>query len=134
MSFRFRFASILKVRKLEQELQQQSVAQARHHLKQCLDQHRQFAHERQSVLHEIRQLNDSDAWDVDQILVRQSHADRLTEKLAQTDQEVTQAKSELDVRLQLLLTADQAVRAFEKLAERHYEDHRRSIQKSSALQ
>jgi flagellar biosynthesis chaperone FliJ len=134
MSFRFRFASILKLRKLEQELQQQAVAQARHNLKQCLDRQQHLVHERQSVLHEIRQLNDSDTWDVDQVLVRQSHADRLTEKLALTDQEVTQAKSELDARLQLLLIADQAFRAFEKLAERHFEEHRRSMEKSAALQ
>lgn len=132
MKFHFRLKSVLATRMREREQKQQSVAEARARLEKQVMNRDRLDGLRATAMQELRVMNDDANWDVDQVIFRQHHVDRLANELRAAEAAILKAQLELQSGLAQLLAADQSVRALEKLEERRFLEHERFLAKSIA--
>jgi len=132
MSFHFRLQTVLKVRQRERDVQQQLVAKARTVHAKCIADRNLLASHRETVIGELRSLNEQEAWSLDQVLHRQRHAEQLGHALAIAEATVVDASFQLESGIERLVIADQSVRALERLAERQFAEYQDRKTKSAA--
>lgn len=121
--------SVLQVRQRERDLVQQSAATARQEVSLKQNKRNLFLQRRESLLEELRAINNADMWDVAAVLERQEHAKVLAADIEQAEAELNDSQSRLRICLEALLNADQSVRAVEKVIGRRVEQHRQSREK-----
>lgn len=132
MRFQFGLQSVLALRQRETDLHQQSVMKARAHLEAQIRDLENLAKLRRATIDELRMMNDGGSCEVGQVIDRLRHAGQLNEELALAEAMVRTAEADLDLRRHKLLAAKQSVQALEKLAERQFVQHQKSLARSAA--
>jgi flagellar export protein FliJ len=119
MSVPFRFDTVLRIRETERDVRQQSFAaeQARESsLRAARDL---IVNERTQVQHDLRTLQAGEGWTADQARSLQQHLDLLATRMVEAEQVLQEVAAQVALRRQELLEADIAVKALDKLADRH---------------
>ena len=128
MSVPFRFDTVLKIRETERDVCLQSFAAEQARLAALQAERDLVAEERRHALDELRVLQASATWTVARAITHQQHLEQLALQLAQTEAALNELLAQVALRRQELLEADLAVKALDKLAERHHSDQSRLAQ------
>jgi flagellar export protein FliJ len=128
MAVPFRFDTVLRLREAERDRCQLAVAAEQRHYDGLVAQRDQIASQRESMRAELVALQASEGWTVDRVLSRQQHLEFLSAELQRVETAVSVARGQLDQLRGELLNADTAVKALEKLAERHTSQRRQAEQ------
>jgi flagellar biosynthesis chaperone FliJ len=80
------------------------------------------------VLEELRTIQAASGWTAEQAVARQQHAEQLAHELATAEAALSEAVAQSALQRQELLEADTAVKALEKLADRHHSDQTKAGQ------
>ncbi len=122
MSVPFRFDTVLRIRETERDVKRQAFALGQARESTLRTERDRIADERLHVLDELRTLQATPGWTAEQALVRQHHARHLARELAIAEAALSEAIAQSALQRLDLLEADTAVKALEKLAERHHSD------------
>ena len=125
MLFQFRLESVLKLRQREREHERQSAAFARKRHAEFIARRDTIVQKRLSVISELRQMTCAEVWVSDHVQRRQSHIEILNQDLLRAEVDVAIAETQLAECLKRLISADQAARALERLAELQSAEFRR---------
>jgi len=123
--FAFKLDPLLKLRRNQRDVCQQSLAEAYRHDGALVAQRRQTEADRDVQIDELRSLSvgGTDV-DVDASSARRFYAAQLIGALAEIDAARARLARQIDERRQLLVRADQAVRSLELLAEKQQAEFR----------
>ena len=122
MSVPFRFDTVLKIRETERDVKRQAFALGQAREATLRTERDRIADERLRALDELRTLQATSGWTAEQALARQHHAKHLARELAIAAAALSEALAQSALRRLELLEADTAVKALEKLADRHSAD------------
>jgi flagellar biosynthesis chaperone FliJ len=115
----FRFDTVLRIRETERDAKRQAFAVGQARETTLRTERDRIADERLHALDELRTLQATDGWTVEQAMTRQQHAQHLARELATAEAALSEAIAQSAWQRQELLEADTAVKALEKLADRH---------------
>lgn len=115
--FRFQFESLMKVRISERDLRRQMLADLLRRDAELVQAREQVEHERTSQLNELKQLVGPGSVNIDRSAARRFYAGQLIGDLGGIEQERAVLAVELSRCRELLIKADQGVKALEKLEE-----------------
>ena len=122
MSVPFRFDTVLKIRETERDVKRQAFMLGQDRETTLLSDRDRIADERLHALDELRTLQATSGWTAEQALARQQHAKQLARELAIAEAALSEAIAQLALQRLELVEADTAVKALEKLADRHHSD------------
>ena len=122
MSVPFRFDTVLRIRETERDVKRQALALAQTRAATLRTERGRIADERLHSLDDLRTLQAASDWTAEQALTRQQHARHLARELAIAEAALSEAIAQLALQRLELLEADTAVKALEKLADRHHTD------------
>lgn len=128
MSVPFRFDTVLRIRETERDVCQQSFAAEQAREVALRAERDSIADERLRALDELRTLQEATSWSAEQAVAHQQHLEQLALRLAEAEAALSEATTQVTLRRQELLEADFAVKALDKLAERHHVDQSRLTQ------
>ncbi len=128
MSVPFRFDTVLKIRETQREVCLQSFAAEQARVTALQAGRDLIADERLRALDELRTLQASATWTAARAITHQQHLEQLALRLTQADAALQELLAQVTLRRQELLEADVAVKALDKLAERHHSDQSRLTQ------
>lgn len=120
MSVPFRFDTVLRIRETERDARRQALALQQADEASRRAERDRLIGERQQALYDLRTLTASSGWTAERALARQNHAEQLARDLARAEISLHEAVAQTALRRQELLEADTAVKALEKLADRHH--------------
>lgn len=115
----FRLQAILDLRQRERDRFAAAVTDARAQHACCLDVQTRVGLARNELMDELRSLNESAGWTVSQVVDRRQHLEQLRYEFEDAARVVADAKTQLSLRMEELLKAEQAFRGLERLAEKH---------------
>ncbi len=128
MSVPFRFDTVLRIRETERDVCLQAFA-AEQSRATTLRAERDFiTDERLRAFDELRTLQEGGSWSAEQAVAHQQHLEHLVLRLIEAEAALSEATTQVTLRRQELLEADFAVKALDKLAERHHVDQSRLTQ------
>ena len=130
----FRFKTIFDLRKQQRELLSGTVAAARARLVRCTGEQTRIAGLRQDLMNELRELNDSACWNIQNVADRQARLADLRQDLAEVDRQVQDAEDSLNMCMTQFMQADQAFRGLERLAEKHAQVERLVVEQQSTAE
>ena len=122
MSVPFRFDPVLKIRETERDVKRQAFALGQARETTLRTERDRIADERLRALDELRTLQATSGWMAEQALARQHHAKHLARELAIAEAALSEVIAQSALQRLELLEADTAVKALEKLADRHHSD------------
>ncbi|MEK6261092.1 MAG: hypothetical protein AABP62_21040 [Planctomycetota bacterium] len=122
MSVPFRFDTVLKIRETERDVKRQDFALGQVREATLRAERDRIADERLHALDELRTLQGGQGWTAEQALARQQHARHLARELAIAEAALSEVIAQSALQRLELLEADTAVKALEKLADRHHSD------------
>ena len=122
MSVPFRFDTVLKIRETERDVKRQAFALGQAREATLRAERDRIADERLHTLDDLRTLQAANGWTAEQALTRQHHAKHLARELAIAEAALSEAIAQSALQRLELLEADSAVKALEKLADRHHSD------------
>ena len=122
MSVPFRFDTVLKIRETERDVKRQAFMLGQDRETTLRSDRDRIADERLHALDELRTLQATSGWTAEQALARQQHAKQLARELAIAEAALSEAIAQLALQRLELVEADTAVKALEKLADRHHSD------------
>ena len=122
MSVPFRFDTVLKIRETERDVKRQAFMLGQDREATLRSDRDRIADERLHALDELRTLQATSGWTAEQALARQQHAKQLARELAIAEAALSEAIAQLALQRLELVEADTAVKALEKLADRHHSD------------
>ena len=128
MSVPFRFDTVLKIRETERDVCLQSFAAEQSREATLRAERDRIAEERLRALDELRTLQEGTSWSAEQAIAHQQHLEQLAQRLATAELTWNEATTQVTLRRQELLDADFAVKALDKLDERHHVDQSRLTQ------
>lgn len=126
MSVPFRFDTVLRVREAGRDACRLALAREQSHESTLLEEHNRMTAERRTVLEELQSMQDGKDWSPTRALARGHHAGQLAETIAQLEAALNEVAISLSLHRQELIEADTAVKALEKLAQRHQSDQTRT--------
>lgn len=118
----FRFDTVLRLRETERDVKGQALALGQAREATLRAERDRLAEERLHALDELRTLQATDGWTAEQALARRQQAQHLARELALAEAALSEAFGQSALQRLELLEADTAVKALEKLAERHHSD------------
>ena len=122
MSVPFRFDTVLRIRETERDGKRLALALGQAREATLRADRDRIAEERRHALDELRTLQAASGWTAEQALTRQQHAQHLARELAIAEAALSEAIGQSALQHLELLEADTAVKALEKLADRHHTD------------
>lgn len=122
MSVPFRFDTVLRIRETERDVKRQAFALGQAREATLRAERDRIADERLHALDELRTLQGGTGWTAEQALARQQHARHQARELAIAEAALSEVIAQSALQRLELLEADTAVKALEKLAERHHSD------------
>lgn len=125
MSVPFRFDTVLRIRETERDVCLQSFAAEQSREVALRAERDLIAGERLRALDELRTLQEGTSWSAEQAVAHQQHLEHLALRLIEAEAALSEATTQVTLRRQELLEADFAVKALDKLAERHHVDQSR---------
>ena len=128
MSVPFRFDTVLRIRETERDVCLQSFAAELSREVALRAERDLVAGERLRALDELRTLQEGTSWSAEQAVAHQQHLEHLALRLIEAEAALNEAAAQVTLRRQELLEADFAVKALDKLAERHHSDQSRLTQ------
>lgn len=124
----FRFDTVLRIRETERDVCLQSFAAEQSREVALRAERGLIADERLRALDELRTLQEGASWTAEQAVAHQQHLEHLALRLIDAEAALNEAATQVTLRRQELLEADFAVKALDKLAERHHVDQSRLTQ------
>ncbi len=118
----FRFDTVLRLRETERDVKRQALALGQAREAMLRAERDRIEEERLLALDDLRMLQATHGWTAEQALARQHHAKQLARELAIAEVALSEALAQLALQRLELLEADTAVKALEKLADRHHSD------------
>ena len=128
MSVPFRFDTVLRIRETERDVCQQSFAAEQSRETMLRAERDSIADDRLRALDKLRSLQEGASWTAEQAVAHQQHIEQLALRLTEAEAALSEATTQVTLRRQELLEADFAVKALDKLAERHHVDQSRLTQ------
>ena len=122
MSVPFRFDTVLRIRETERDVKRQALALAQTREATLRTERDRIADERLHALDGLRTLQAANGWTAEQALTRQQQAKHLARELAIAEAALSEVIAQSALQRLELLEADSAVKALEKLADRHHSD------------
>lgn len=122
MSVPFRFDTVLKIRETERDVKRQAFALGQARETTLRAERDRIADERLRALDDLRTLQAANGWSAEQALTRQQHAKHLARELAIAEAALSEVIAQSALQRLELLEANSAVKALEKLADRHHSD------------
>ena len=119
MSVPFRFDTVLKIRETERDVKRQALALEQAREAAVRAEHNRLVEERRLALDELRTLQATNGWTAEQATARQQYAEQLATELVTAEAVLNESVVQSTRQRQELLEAEAAVKALEKLAERH---------------
>lgn len=120
MSVPFRFDTVLKIRESERDVKRQAFALGQSRETTLRADRDRIADERLQSLNDLRTLQATGSWTAEQAVSRQHRAKHLGRELAIAEAALSEAIAQSALLRLELLEADTAVKALEKLADRHH--------------
>jgi flagellar export protein FliJ len=130
----FRLETVLRLRQQIRDVQQQVFAAAQGAYSQKVGERNRLQESRSAVIAELRELNESAAWDLEKVSQRSRYADDLAQQAAAAEAAVAVAAILVDSSRQTLLAADQSAKSLERLADRQHQDELARMQKNEAAE
>ena len=128
MSVPFRFDTVLRIRETERDVCLQAFAVEQSRATTLRAERGLIADERLRAFDELRTLQEGGSWTAEQAVAHQQHLEQLALRLIEAEAALSEATTQVTLRRQELLEADFAVKALDKLAERHHVDQSRLTQ------
>ena len=128
MEFSSQFRPILQFRQGKQDLVHQDFIAAESQAKAIRTERNQLQRQHSLAVEELKQLNQSDMWDVPRVLSQREYVKQLQHLLTDVDAALTSAERKVESIRAVLLEARQDVQAVEKLMERERARHRATAQ------
>jgi len=126
MSVPFRFDTVLRIREAERDVKRQAFALGQVQEAKFREERDRLVDERLRAQDELRSLQATDGWTAERALARQQHVKNLARELAISEAALSEALAQSALQRLELLEADTAVKALEKLADRHHSDQIRT--------
>ena len=132
--YKFRLATLQKVREARRTQQRQTLAEAFRAEQVLADSRAALAAEEVELVAMKRLASEGKYLDVNKLLEAQRYELMLRDQAQELEKQATLLAAETERRRQLLIEADRDVRVLEMLDERHREEHKRRVQRAESKQ